>query len=120
MPWVILFPVLLLCSLAANSRWVLLDGRVLSGLFRRPAVLLMLWLPSLGMAGLWWQAGAAFRVNLLLGAAVMGAVGASCLLIYGRLVGRVGWVVSQGGMKKKQGRKKSPGRKGPAPPLANS
>jgi hypothetical protein len=88
---IIIFPFSLLCVMA-NDRWyVILNRKLLKRLFRRPMVLL-------GLYAYWLPLGAASLVlgglNILIacGVALLWSV---TLLTLGRVVGRVGWILSQ-------------------------
>jgi hypothetical protein len=94
-PWVILFPLLFLSSLAANSRWALLHSKILLGLVWKPQVLLLIWVVPLALVGLCLYLGSRLfvRPNLWLAAGI-GLAWSAALLIYGRLLGRAGWMLT--------------------------
>jgi hypothetical protein len=109
----LVFPTFLFSSLAANSRMAIVDTRVVLGFLRKLRQLFVLfvvsgfiWAVCLGLGYL-----ALTRMNFLLALAV-GLVWSACLLIYARLLGRVAWVISQGGIKVKRRKKR---RKKPTP-----
>lgn len=108
-PAVVLFPAILLSSLAAGSWWVLVDWRVIKGLLFKAHLLPMVYVPALAMVlpCLWFTFLAIGDINFWL-AAGMGVACASCFLIYARLLGRVGWVLTGGGLKKKRKKRKKP------------
>ncbi|HEV3261974.1 MAG TPA: hypothetical protein VG013_34305 [Gemmataceae bacterium] len=107
LPWAVLFPAVLFSSLSAGSPWILLEKNTLLGLMKRPRLALVLWLGSLAVLipsawlGYTGLAGVSF-----LAAAACGPLGAACFLIYGRLLGRAGWVLTHG-----PARKRSPVKK---------
>jgi hypothetical protein len=109
--WVVCFPLLLFSSLAAHARWVLLDWRVLWGLLRKPQALFLVYPPLVAAVticaglGIW-----IFFVPSLLQAAWVGLVWSAALIIYGRALGRAGWIITH------EGRKRAPRRQaGPSP-----
>jgi hypothetical protein len=92
----ILFPITLLSSLASSSRWQILSGRVIVGLFRLAPAMLLFYLVSavlivsattLGYLGLF-----SATWHLI---PVAAAVGSAGWLIHARLVGRLGWKLQQ-------------------------
>ncbi len=95
--WVILFPVVLLSSLTASSQWLPLNRNILASLWRQPLTWLKAWLPSLGLAlictGLGFQSIGQADLFWVVPTAL---VWATCVLIYGRLLGRLGWVLTRG------------------------
>jgi hypothetical protein len=103
--WLVCFPLLLFSSLAAHARWVLLDWRVLGGLLRNPRALFLMYMP-LGAAlaicaglGIW-----IFVMPSFLQASWVGLVWSAALIIYGRALGRAGWIITH------EGRKRAPRR----------
>lgn len=94
--WLITFPIMLLSSLASESRWVLLNRQIVKGVFLHPFAWLTLCASSLGMAFLCGELAqiAICQVNFVL-LPVLGFFGSACLLIYARLLGRVGWILTQ-------------------------
>jgi hypothetical protein len=106
-PWLLLFPILLLSSLTAGLWWSLLDGRIVGGLFRRPGALFLICVPSLLLVGV--SIGLAqeilLRPNFLL-AAGAGFVWSAALLIYGRLLGRAGWILSEARLGRGRGKRR--------------
>jgi hypothetical protein len=101
--WVVCFPLLLFSSLAGHIRWILLDWRVLWGLLSKPQALFLMYAPLAaavaicGGLGLW-----IFLVPSFLQAAWVGLVWSAALIIYGRALGRAGWIITQ------QGRRRGP------------
>jgi hypothetical protein len=96
LPLPFLFPLILLSSLAHQSPVYILHGKVLSYVVRRPVhvgvvVLVSVALLYLGSLLAYWTI---FRLNFLL-APLAGYFWAASLLIYGRLLGRVAWLISR-------------------------
>jgi hypothetical protein len=106
--WVICFPLLLFSSLA-GARWVPLDWRVLWGLLRRPQALFLMYVPLVaavticGGLGIW-----IFLRPSFLQAAWIGLVWSAALIIYGRALGRAGWIITYEGTRKRP-RARKPG-----------
>jgi len=94
-PWTLVFPLVLLSSLSAGSPWILLEGKTLAGFVKRPGLVLVLCLASLALLTPATVLGyrALTGVNLL-AAAGCGPLWAAAFLIYARLLGRVGWVLT--------------------------
>jgi hypothetical protein len=92
----VLFPVVLLSSLAANSQWLVWNRRMAIRMAQRPHVLVLLWVASLGLlsacATLAYMALLSPSFLLCVG---IGVVWSACLLVYARLVGRAGWALSR-------------------------
>lgn len=106
-PATLLFPVLLLSSLAAPSPWMLLDKRFLSRFLAKPAAVLALTLPSFALLVPCVLVGTyAFRHFNLLAAFLSGFLWSACFLIYARLLGRVAWYATLRVPKKTVKRKK--------------
>jgi hypothetical protein len=103
--WVACFPLLLFSSLAAHTRWVLLDWRVLWGLLRKPQALFLVYAPLVVSLAICAGLGAwiFFRPSFLQ-AAWVGLVWSAALIIYGRALGRAGWIITH------EGRKRAPKR----------
>jgi hypothetical protein len=121
-PWVLLFPILLLSSLTAGIWWSVLDGRIVGGLFRRPGALFLVCVPSLVVIGL--SVGLAqsvlLRPNFAL-AAGAGFVWSAALLLYGRLLGRAGWILSEARRTQGRGKRRPPKPyKGKAEPVGGA
>ncbi len=92
--WVILFPVFLFCSMAAPSRFLVLEPRTLAAFLKRPHVLFILFVASTVLVGL--PVGLmclACALPSFLAGAGAGLTGAVCFLVYARLLGRVGYVL---------------------------
>jgi hypothetical protein len=93
---IVFFPLILLGLLANGSLWAFWNSQVLLGLMRGPHVLLILYFMS---ALLLAPCVALGRLTIgdythfLFLAPVTGFVWSTCLLIYGRLLGRVSWVI---------------------------
>ncbi len=106
-PWLLLFPILLLSSLTSGLWWSLLDGRIVGGLFRRPGALFLVCVPSLLLVGvsLGLAQSMLLRPNFLLAVAA-GFVWSAALLIYGRLLGRAGWIISEARLTRGRGKRR--------------
>jgi hypothetical protein len=105
--WVVCFPVLLLSALTAGLWWKLLDARIVGGLLTRPLALGLMVVPGVVlMAPCFWLAHAIIAHADFLLALAAGPIWAMILLIYGRLLGRVGWMLMDGVARKKPGKKK--------------
>jgi hypothetical protein len=93
-----LFPVVFFSSMAATSRWLIVDQRMIGSMFRRLHVLIFVWLTSALFAAIcvWLGYRLVFQMDwwLLLPPAV-GIVWSALLIIYARLLGRSGWHLSQ-------------------------
>jgi hypothetical protein len=89
------FPIGLLSSLSAESRWVPFRWAILARFVRvAPAALIFYFLTGLmlgGTAALWYYALFGGGVLLPVAAAVSGAV----ILIYARLLGRLAWLIQR-------------------------
>jgi hypothetical protein len=107
--WVACFPVLLFSSLAANAKWVLLDWRVFWGLLRKPQAALLMYVPFVVLLagctalGVW-----IFVQPSFLQAAWIGLAWSAALLIYGRALGRAGWMLTHDARKKKRRNRRLP------------
>lgn len=105
-PLVVLFPLLLLVALSADS-WLFLNGEMLLSLLRRPLELTVVWLVSalLLFVCVWLghEVIAEQRYGL---APVAGLVWSAAMLIYGRLLGRLAWLASDDEMPRRRGKRK--------------
>lgn len=101
------FPILLLSTMSSDAMWKIFDGRVILPLLAKPQALMALYVPSWAMLSLCLLLGyeTVVRARLVL-VPVTGATLAACLLIYGRLLGRIGWYITL--RKVKRTRKKKP------------
>jgi hypothetical protein len=108
LPGLLLFPVQLLSVLTAGSWWALLDRRIIVGLLTRPRALILMCIPPLVLVVpcIWLGQQIVVRGNLLL-AVVAGFVWSAFMLIYARILGRTGWLLTSTGAKKKNGKRKS-------------
>jgi hypothetical protein len=106
-PGVLLFPTVMLSALTADSWWMLLDIKIVFGLLRKPPALLLVSVPTmvLLLPCVFLGYSIVTRPNLLL---AMGAgwVWSAFLLIYGRILGRTGWLLIRGRIKRRGGKKK--------------
>lgn len=105
--FIIVFPQLLLGSLVNDSAFMLLSGDVMAGLLKRPLVLLGFTLASVLVLGVPLVLGVVtvLGLNYFL-APIAGYVCAASLLIYARLLGRVGWVLTYDGAMPRRGRRR--------------
>lgn len=117
-PLVFLFPVLCMCSLAASSRWFFLEARVLGGLLQRPKrwatfafLSLLAWLPAVVLG---WLVVGRRQVGFAPLQGLMTAVG---ILVYGRLIGRLAWLLTGGPVGKTGRRRKKRANLGPKLPV---
>jgi hypothetical protein len=96
---VLVFPIVLMSALSNNSWGLLWNWEVLRHLLLRPHVLLLLYVMSALLLAPCLALGyltIADYSHFLFLAPLTGFVWSACLLIYGRLLGRVGWVVTGG------------------------
>jgi hypothetical protein len=94
---IFVLPCVLLCALANNSWWMLWNTDVLRNLLLRPLVLLVVCVMSAVLLAPCVALGyltIMYYQNFVFLAPVTGFVWSACLLIYGRLLGRVGWIIS--------------------------
>jgi hypothetical protein len=118
----LLFPIGLLSSLAASSRWVPLSPRVLSRLLRVLPSTLLFYLSTavlFGAAAFCAYAGVFTAAWHVLPVAAVG--GSAVLLIHARLLGRLAWVMGQLDEKpaaKKKGKAAGAAKKPRRPPRA--
>jgi hypothetical protein len=112
-PAMILFPIFLLSSIAGLSSMAIIHGNVIMGFLRKPLLFPVFFLASSVMAAACLGLGyVVFLTFSFFMAFVMGFSWSACLIIYARLLGRVGWVLSQSGVKVKKRKKR---RKKPTP-----
>ncbi len=91
----LMFPVGLLSFMASGSPFVIVHPAVVRDLFRLPSTLLFYFVTGVGafgLADLWYLSLFADRPAFILPAAVASAW---ALLIYGRLIGRLGWLTGE-------------------------
>jgi hypothetical protein len=107
LPGAILFPIVLLSALTAHSWWNLLEIKIVGGLIRKPGTLVLTTLPGLIMLlpCLWLAYSIVITPNFFL-ALGAGWVWAAFFLIYGRLLGRTGWMLTWTGAKARKRRPK--------------
>jgi hypothetical protein len=118
-PSFLVFPIFYLSSLAAKSRVIILDRRVIGGFLRNPRSSLVLFFVSLILGSicyeLAWLLFAVLHWSFFLGVffgLAAGLIWSACMLIYARLLGRVAFVISGSGVRVKRRKKR---RKKPAP-----
>jgi hypothetical protein len=107
LPGLVLFPIQLLSVLTADSWWKLIDSRVVFGLLRKPSALFLMCVPSLILLTpcVWLNQMLLNQPNFLV-AVGSGFVWSAFVLIYGRILGRTGWILTDGGVRKRLGKKK--------------
>jgi hypothetical protein len=102
------FAICLLCSLAADSWFKLIDPGMMGRFAKKPAAVAIVYVYSvavaLACAGIWWAA----TMYLALLAPVMGLVWAAGWLFYARLLGRAGYVLTYEKRKRKRKKKQDP------------
>src|SRR5262249_48602357 len=100
------FLVMLLSSMAGDSWFTLVSGKVLDQLGRRIVETIGVIVGSIILLAI--TTGAAIGAVCYLGllAPVAGLVASACWLLYGRLVGRLGWVITHTERKKRRKKKK--------------
>lgn len=91
----VLFPICLLSVLETNNIAILFSPRVLSSLFRKPAGWILFYALTGSMLVAWggmiWYV---YRLNPLMVVVVNGLLYASMSLIWFRLLGRLGWLIT--------------------------
>lgn len=109
-----MFLIMLLSSMAGDSWFTLVSGKVLDQLGRRLPETIGVAVGSIILFAI--TTGAAFATvgYAWFLAPVTGLVGSACWLLYGRLVGRLGWVITHTERKKRRRKKKK--RKGEEAP----
>jgi hypothetical protein len=107
----VFFPILLLSTMSSDAMWKLLDIKVILPLLAKPQALLALYVPSWAMLSLCLLLGyeTVVRTRLYF-LPLTGATLAACLLIYGRLLGRIGWYITLRKVKKVRKKKPEPER----------
>lgn len=94
---ILVFPILLLCSLANDSIWMVWNMEVIRGFLVRPHLLLILYVMSALLVApcvaLTYLTIVRYGSYLFL-APLAGFAWSTFVLIYGRLLGRVAWIVS--------------------------
>ena len=92
----LLFPISVLSSLSAHSRWVVFRPALVGGLFRVfPATAAFYFATALLLAGLAALGGATFANGWFLLIPVLAVAAAAGLFIYARLLGRLGWALGR-------------------------
>lgn len=91
-----LFPVLLLSSLSAHSFWIILERNLLGRLLRHPGawVLLFFYPAGLGLLNAWLIYASVIGIEMSM-APVAGVVIGGSILMYGRMIGRAGWLMTK-------------------------
>jgi hypothetical protein len=94
---IFVFPVGLLCSLANNSRLNLWNNELVGNMLVHPIAMLTLYIMSVPLLGICIALGYLTIIlyeSFIFVAPITGFVWSACLLIYGRLLGRVAWIVT--------------------------
>ncbi len=109
LPFLILFPVLILSALAADAWWMLLDGKIIWNFLKKPHALALVIVPPLVLLSLcvYWTAQLAQQASILLPFGI-GFAWATFVLLYGRILGRAGWILTESGVRKKSRHKSKP------------
>ncbi len=103
----LLFPVSLFSSLSANVRWAVLRPAILRQLFRQGHVMVVVWLIAGGLVvGAGVLGYLALRLETWLLLPVAGLAGATVLLLYARLLGRVAWLLADQPRKRRKKKKR--------------
>ena len=100
------FLVMLLSSMAGDSWFTLVSGKVLDQLGRRIVETIGVIVGSIILLAITTGAAIGAVVYLVLLAPIAGLVASACWLLYGRLVGRLGWVITHSERKKRRKKKK--------------
>jgi hypothetical protein len=95
LPLTFLFPLFLLSSLANHSAILLVHGKVFLYLLRKPKTACLLALMSVVLLLLAGLLGYLTIVHVNLLVPLTGFFWATCVLIYGRLLGRVAWLIAR-------------------------
>ncbi len=101
----LLFPISLFSSLSAHSRWVVLRKEIVRRLARQGVALVLVWLIAGALViGSGMLTVFAIRADSWLLVPLAALVGPAVLLVYARLLGRVGWLI--GDRRTEQARRK--------------
>jgi hypothetical protein len=90
----LLFPIVFLSQLAANSPWAMLSGRVIAAFLRRPISCLVFYVESLLLAAVCAVAVALTAPLHHLVPVLFAPLYVAAGLLYGRLLGRLAWRIS--------------------------
>jgi len=96
---IFVLPFVLLCALANNSWFLFWNTDVVRNLLVRPLILLIVYVMSAVLLAPCVALGyltIMYYQSFIFLAPLTGFVWSACLLIYGRLLGRVGWIISGG------------------------
>jgi hypothetical protein len=108
----IIFPTSLLSTLASGSAWVLMNGTILGRIWKRKTVFFSMLLSSFFLWGLpGYLLYLTGRYSSFTAAFFAGPLWAAGVLIYARLLGRVGWILTEqdrAARKKRQRKKLKP------------
>jgi hypothetical protein len=106
LPGVLLFPIQLLSVLTAGSWWSLIDLRIVGGLLTKPRALFLMCLPPVALITpcIWIAQLIVVRANFPV-AIVAGFIWSAFTLIYARILGRTGWLLTGIGLGAKAIRK---------------
>lgn len=96
-PSVLLFPLIMLCTLSAGSPWTLLEPTTLRNLGRNPRAAIYLYAHSIALmlVAIGALAFISFWPNFVW-APVVGFVWSTCALVHARVMGKVGWQLTNG------------------------
>lgn len=110
-----IFPVLLLSSLSAHSMWIILDKKLLGRLLRHPSswVLLFVYPPVLLVPNAWLIYASVGRIEMGM-VPVAGLVCAGSILLYARMIGRAGWIMTKPGRKAPKGDRRTDKERAPS------
>jgi hypothetical protein len=90
------FPISVLSAMSAQSKWVLLRWAIVRDVLRVPIASAVLYLVSgLMLLTLIGLAALSFAGSLFWLPVVFGPLAAFCLLVYARLIGRIGWLLGR-------------------------
>jgi DNA-directed RNA polymerase subunit M/transcription elongation factor TFIIS len=92
--FLICFPIVFLSQLAAGSPWALASGQVVAGLARRPISCLVFYLESGLLAAICVVAVAKTAPLHHLAPVLFAPLYVAAALLYGRILGRLGWAVA--------------------------
>ena len=96
-PGLIFFPLQLLSALSAGSWWMVFDRRVVAGLLQKPQALVLMVLPALVLMVPCFWLGRQIMTHVSFALVpVAGLTWSAVFLIYARLLGRVGWILTGG------------------------
>jgi hypothetical protein len=111
LPFLVVFPILALSALTADSWSMLLDPKIVWNFLKKPHALALVIVPSLLILALcvWLSRELVLQPSLpvALGA---GFAWSTFFVLYGRLLGRSGWILTMGKRRQKRRRRARPAR----------